>query len=226
MFHFHINKIFIKDNGDLPAFLDPFNLFGTDEAEIDFYSFITTPENCQELVPSLVGINDAAKGDRPDLVRAAVRSVAGQREMKGIEGIRDNHTIPFGAGGYSLYRHEKIPEYLDWTLLAIERDDDVRQTGAFIEEILQDKGFDGFTTSLVTVIGAAANPAYAGAIAVGKFVVAAIVRILKKNQDDRIGVLYRTLVRQRHYPFGQCKYDNEWDLTVNMRVDYETFAYE
>ena len=64
------------------------------------------------------------------------------------------------------------------------------------------------------------------AIAVGKFVVAAIVRILKKDQDDRIGVLYRTLVRQRHYPFGQCKYDNEWDLTVNMRVDYETFAYE
>ena len=42
MFYFRINRLRIEDNREHPHFLDPFNLFDTDRAEVKLCSFVTT----------------------------------------------------------------------------------------------------------------------------------------------------------------------------------------
>ena len=204
---------------------DPYDILGIDRAEIDLYSFVTTPENCEVLVPSLKDIKSSADADTVERVREAARSIAGRCQIEGIEGIRDESEITFGDIGYCIYRSDSIPEYMDWRLLAVERDEDVREIGEIMEGILTDPKFDTTAQTIVKMIAGAANPVYQGAVLVGKFVLRAIASTLKNNRDDTVGVFCRTLNQHRHYPHGSGQFLGEWDTMNNIRIDFETFAY-
>jgi len=73
---------------------------------------------------------------------------------------------------------------------------------------------------------ASANPSYAAAVGIGKFVTKTIADQRRKNQDDMIGILYTSLNRHEHYPYAERKRDNVPDLTNNMFVDYSIFGIE
>ena len=225
MFQLNLNRIFVKDNMESPEWHDPFNILDTDKAEIDLYSFVTTPENCEALAPSLKEIKSAQGAEAIERVREAARSIAGHCPIEGIEGIRDETILTFGDIGYCVYHSDSIPDYMDWRLLAVERDEDIRRIGEIMDGILSDPKFDKTAETIISMIAGAANPVYQGAVLVGKFVLRAIASTLKKNQDDTVGVFCRTLNRSRNYPHGSGQFLGEWDTMNNIRIDFEMFAY-
>jgi hypothetical protein len=70
------------------------------------------------------------------------------------------------------------------------------------------------------------NPAFVVASEIGKFAVNMLTEKGKKNKDDQVGLLYLSLNRPEHYPFGERKRDDVPDLTQNMLVDYSLFGVE
>jgi hypothetical protein len=221
MFYFRINKLKIRDNRESPEFL---GLFGPDLAEVKLFSFVTTGDadlpNVDEL---LSGTNEERK---KAILSAAVQHVASSRILTTVENIKDNHVMTFGDTGYVLYQSNKMPDDFNWVFLAIESDRDVREIGQEMEEVFKDKDFDGFTTNVLRLLSAAVNPSYIAAVEIAKFITKVVVKNLKKDREDMIGVLYMSLNRREHYPHGERKKDDVSDLTDNMLIDYSIFGFD
>lgn len=73
-----------------------------------------------------------------------------QMSSQVFEGVRRKTELPIGPGGLALYRTTagKIPEFLDYRILVLELDEDVRQTGAVLDEVRQDAQFQQFRSTL------------------------------------------------------------------------------
>lgn len=220
MFYFRINRLRIVDNRESPRFI----LFGPDKAEVDLLSFITTDNTNISGLDELMTTNDTVR--KKGILEEAIKKVISCQIFTTIENVRDNHIMTFGDTGYVLFKSEKIPEDFNWLFLAYENDNDIRNTGILLNEIVNDPKFDSFTGNIVKVIGAVANPAAAAGFEIGKFIANAAGKILQRNKHDMIGVLYMSLNRREHYLYGERKKDNVNDLTNNMFIDYSIFAYE
>ena len=217
MFYFRINKVRIIDNRERG-----FLFFRRDLAEMKLISLVTTGDiSFPDLDPFMQAIDPEEKRR---LAALMVAQVVSNRIMATIDKVKDNHVATFGDAGYVVFQRALIPNDFNWCVLALEDDGDVRDVGTTIEEVVTNEGFDGFTTNLAIVIGAAANPAFAAGAAVSKFVAETVARNLKKKKDDLAGVLYMSLNRQEHYPHGERKRDDVPDLTGNMFVDYSLFG--
>jgi hypothetical protein len=221
MFFFRINKLKIIDNHENRHVL---RVFGADQAEIKLASFIATDQTRLPEMDELLITRDPRR--QRELMAAAVASVIGSRVLTTIQNVKDNHEMTFGDTGFVLYQSERIPDYLDWILLAIESDFDVREIGQEMSAVVNDPGFDNFLSHTLTLAAAAANPSFLAAVGIGKFVAKTFAQRLQKNQDDMLGVLYTSLNRREHYPHGERKKDQVPDLTNNMLVDYSLFGFE
>ena len=63
------------------------------------------------------------------LFAAAISHIVDSRVLTTIQNVIDNHVMTFGDTGFMLYQSKWIPKDFNWTLLAIESDCDVRETG-------------------------------------------------------------------------------------------------
>ena len=104
-----------------------------------------------------------------------------------FEGIRRKTELPLGPGGLTLYRTTtgKIPEFLDYRILIIELDEDVRQAGAILDAVRQDTQFDQFRAALLTAAAVAAPPA-ALITAATDLTLNILTRLLKADKDDQL----------------------------------------
>lgn len=222
MFFFRVNKITIFHNREARKIL---GLFGKRrKAEIRILSFVTT--EFTEL-PNLSDLNkttDPAAQKR--IIEQAVASVVGSRQLTTVENVGTNHKLTFGDTGYVVYQSEKIPDHLDWLLLVLEDDTDVRDDAKMVQAIVGHPEFGDLSNNLIGAIskGALANPAFAVASEIGKFAVNLLTEKGKKNKDDQVGLMYLSLNRPEHYPFGERKKDDVADLTGNILVDYSLFG--
>lgn len=222
MFFFRVNKITIFHNREARKIL---GLFGKRrKAEIRILSFVTT--EFTEL-PNLSDLNkttDPAAQKR--IIEQAVASVVGSRQLTTVENVGTNHKLTFGDTGYVVYQSEKIPDHLDWLLLVLEDDTDVRDDAKMVQAIVGHPEFGDLSNNLIGAIskGALANPAFAVASEIGKFAVNLLTEKGKKNKDDQVGLMYLSLNRPEHYPFGERKKDDVPDLTGNILVDYSLFG--
>ncbi|HMX41737.1 MAG TPA: hypothetical protein PKD78_15475, partial [Saprospiraceae bacterium] len=222
MFFFRLNKITIFHNREARKIL---GLFGKRrKAEIRILSFVTT--EFTEL-PNLSALNqttDAAAQKK--IIEQAVASVVGSRQLTTVENVSSNQKLTFGDTGYVVYQSEKIPEHLDWLLLVLEDDSDVRDNAKMVEAIVGHHEFGDLSNNLVGALtkGALANPAFTVASEIGKFAVNLLTEKGSKNKDDQVGLMYLSLNRPEHYPFGERKKDDVADLTGNMLVDYSLFG--
>ncbi len=221
MFYFRINKLKIIDNRENRQFL---RVFGTDRAEVKINSFITTEETRLPDMDELLVTNDPRR--KKEILTAAVATVVDSRVLTTIQNVTDNHEMTFGDTGYVLYDSERIPDHFNWILLAIESDRDVRAIGQDMTSIVQDRGFDQFISSTLTLAASAANPSFVAAVGIAKFVTKVIADGRGKNKDDLIGVLYTSLNRREHYQHGERKRNDIPDLTNNMFIDYSMFGFE
>jgi len=193
-----------------------------DKGEIKFYSFVAD-ENLS--IPALDALLTAAD---PDEVRAQIKDVSrgilDLWESVLIEKVKKNHVFTFGNTGKVLYRSEAIPERLDWLMLVVEIDRDIRNLGAHIDEILPDDRADGLASSVVSLAGLTAAPQVAAAVAISKFLLRSVTAFMEKNENDQVGLIEQSFIRSLDYPNGRLVGDDIQDLTGNMWYDYTLFA--
>ena len=221
MFFFRINKLRIIDNKERPKYL---GIFGPDRAKVKIISFVTTDNMALPDMTDFLQTNDPLF--RKNVLKAAVSQVVESRILTLVDNIKDNHIMFFGDTGYVLYHSKKIPEHFDWQFVVYESDQPLRDSAMMIEDIVNDAEFDTFTNNLSTLITGAVNPAYTASVAIGKFATKVTLKIASQNKDDMIGIIYMSLNRWEHYPFGERKKDDIPDMTNNMLIDYSVFGFD
>jgi hypothetical protein len=229
MFVFRLNKIKIFNNRERKKFL---GLFGKDHAEVRILSFVTTE------FTDLPNLDDLIKSTDPEeqkaLISAAVSTVISRRILTTVQNVRDGQIMTFGDTGFTVFFSDPIPSNFDWLLCCIESDEDIRDEAKWASEVLKSEKFGNFSKELTSSLklaakavnkaSALANPAYLASVAIGRFAVDVLLESGKKNKDDQIGLLYMSLNRPQHYPFGKRDIQDVDDLTGNMKVDYSLFG--
>lgn len=217
MFYFRLNRIQVLDNRE-----SGFLFFHRDRAQVKIISFVTTSNmDLPDLDLWMVSVDPLEK---EAILLDAVRQVVASRTLTEVRDVKDNQILTFGDTGYVLYQSEAIPRDLNWTCLAVESDRDVRAIGASIDLVVQQAQLGALAASLSLVVAGAANPVFAAAAEITRYVLGAVARILKENGDDQIGLLYMSLNRYEHYRYGLRDRQHVLDLTGNMLVDYSIFG--
>jgi hypothetical protein len=108
-------------------------------------------------------------------------------EVKTFQDVADGSGLQFGPGGIALYRNPKgqIPRFLDFRLLVVESDEEIRDAGQVLEEI---KGTDEYTKLRDSLIALAATGQLevAALTAATDIVMTILIGILKSNRDDQL----------------------------------------
>lgn len=227
MFFFRINKIKITDNMTGKGFLG----LGEDRATVQIWSLITTDNKSLPDCGPLISTSANAE-EKEKVVKEILDNVVASRRLTPIDNVRDNYTATFGDTGFVLYQDDGIPENFNWQMLAIKLNDQTRDIGKTMQDVVNHKDFKTFSTdSLPKFLGTlgTTNPtiiAVTAAMEVGKFVVDVVGGILKNKKDKQLGLLYMSLNRQEHYLHGKRDSQDVRDLTGNMSVDYSIFAFD
>jgi hypothetical protein len=142
--------------------------------------------------------------------------------IKTFEDIHDDERLPIGPGGLAIYRNEpgKIPRFLDYRILVVESDQEIRQAVDVLEQVKEDEQYKSFRDSLSAMVGVS-HPATALITVAADFVMGLIARVLRMNRDDQIiyiagsfddkfddlGVKYGQVVHKNQY--GKVTYQVE-----------------
>lgn len=220
MFYFRINKLKIFDNREGRRFR---RKIGRKEATIQLVSFVTTENTELSDLQSYLNANDI--NEKNALLQQMMATTFQSKKLTPIQHIKDNQQITFGDVGYVLFQSENIPQQFDWQCIVIEIDEQQREMGAVMQEIINSKEMDTFAGNFGTVVAMAANPVFVASIEIGKFLIDMIGKVLGKNHDDMIGLFYMSLNQREHYPHGERKKDNVPDLTNNVLLDYSIFGF-
>lgn len=220
MFYFRINKLCISDNKENPKYL----LFGPDLAQVKMISFVVTENDLLPDMSAFIETNDPKQ--KKQILKDAVVTVVGARIFTEIKNVKDNHEMTFGNTGYVLYKSKKIPTDFDWQFIVYESDKNIRDNAQTVLDIVNDNGFDDFTTNFATMLAGAVNPGLAASIAIAKYAIQVTAKVAKDNKDDLLGILYTSLNRKEHYPHGERKKERVRDLTNNMYIDYSIFGFD
>jgi hypothetical protein len=104
-----------------------------------------------------------------------------------FEGVRRKTELPLGPGGLALYRTTagQVPEFLDYRILVLELDEDVRQAGAVLDAVRQDAQYLQFRDALLAAAAVAAPPA-ALITAATDFAFNTLTRLLQADRDDQL----------------------------------------
>ncbi len=187
-------------------------------AEVRFHSFVADK---QLSLPGAQGILDAnTDEERREIVKSLAPQVMGLWETIEITDIPDRHTFVFGDTGRIVYRSSEIPFSLDWFMLAIDDDTDIRQIGDRLGEYLAEERVDRIANAIITLAGATMGPATAAGIVLGKELISGISYLLKGNRDDQLGVIEQSFIKPLHYPQGTRHGVGIQDLSGNMWYDY------
>ncbi len=191
-------------------------------AEVRFHSFVA---DRQLSLPQAQGLmNSDTVEERREIVKSLAVSVLGLWETINIENIPDRHTFTFGDTGRIVFRSTEIPISLDWFLLAVESDKDIRELGTRMDEFLTNERIDKVANSIATVASATITPAAAAGIVLGKELLSAITFLLKGNKDDQLGVIEQSFIRPLHYPNGTRHGVGVQDLSGNMWYNYSIYG--
>ena len=107
--------------------------------------------------------------------------------IKTFEDIHDKEALQIGPGGLAIYRNpaERIPRFLDYRILVVESDQELREAGKVLDEIRQDDTYKSFRDSLLAA-ASVSQPATALIVAASDFFVGLVARVLKMNKDDQL----------------------------------------
>jgi hypothetical protein len=193
-------------------------------AEVKFYSFVSDGLMSLAGLDGIVSANDTQS--KRETIRELSKNVLSQWESLQVENVKAGHIFTFGRTGRILYQSQVIPPFLDWIMLVIESDGDVRELGSKIDQILPDAQVDFLAGNIMVLASTAATPHSAAAIALSKALIRGVTSFLKGNEDDQLGLIEQSFVRELHYPTGKRTDAGVSDLTGNMWYDYTIFGTE
>jgi hypothetical protein len=209
-FVFRLNKIKVVNNREWGP------------GEIKLLSFITGSDVGLPILEDLQRTNDP--DEKKKIIKTATQLALSSKVLMQVDYVRDNHILFFGDTGYALYTGSKIPLSFNWSLLAFQINEDTNQLGKRIDNIIDLPGFDDFTSNVLSLAGAAANPAAAAGVTIAKFVFKLVTDTMISKKDDQVGVAYQSFNKFEHYPHGERKRDDVPDLSNNLRIDYSIFG--
>jgi hypothetical protein len=101
--------------------------------------------------------------------------------------VRKGDTLPLGPNGFVIYRNEagRIPNILDYKILVVESDEGVRDFGAVITKITNDKQFKEYVAAIVAISGVA-TPLAPIITAASVYTLNLIGRLMLLNNDDQL----------------------------------------
>jgi hypothetical protein len=107
--------------------------------------------------------------------------------IKTFEDIHNEEGLQIGPGGLAIYRNElgKVPRFLDYRILVVESDQEIRQAGEVLEQVKEDEQYKSFRDSLSAMAGVS-QPATALITVAADFVMGLIAMVLRMNRDDQI----------------------------------------
>jgi hypothetical protein len=209
-FAFRLNKLKILNNQEWGP------------GEVKLLSFITGQDGGLPILENLQRTTSVKK--KKQIIQNATQTVLASKVLMQVDHVKDGHQMTFGDTGYALWTTDKIPMSFNWSLLAFEIDEDINTLGKNIDTIVKSDAFNGFAANLLTILGAATNPAAVAGVAIAKFAFGIIAEAMLENKDDQIGVAYQSFNRFEHYPHGERKKDDVPDLSNNIFIDYSIFG--
>ncbi|MEO8354092.1 MAG: hypothetical protein ABI680_20380, partial [Chthoniobacteraceae bacterium] len=222
MFILRLNRLRVFDNRTRKSFL---GLLGEDAAHIKIVSFVATD---QALLPDLDRfVETGDETERRKILAEAIDRTLSSRVFTSIPKVRDGHVLTFGDTGFAVHRSDDIPDQLDWMMLVIKSNQPTRNLGIGLEELLAEESLPQFSANLLKVLGAAAlstNPTFLAAAQIGRFIGETSADILKRKNDELIGLYYHSLNAVEHYPHGERKVDHSPGVSGNISVDYSLFG--
>jgi hypothetical protein len=220
MFYFRANQVKLTSNGSTRSLFN----WRKDLSDVKLISFVTTSQSILPDIDTWLDSNDPAQ--KTALLARAVQSVSSSQILTTVENVKDNARLTFGTTGYNLFQNDKIPEDINWCLMAIKSNKDTRELGSVFSSIANHAEFNTFASSLGSLVATAANPAFRAGVEITKFVTEVMSQRLQDEDDEQLGLLYLSLNRTQHYPYGERKENAVTDLTGNMLVDYSIFGVE
>lgn len=137
----------------------------------------------------IFNVRDPGKGDIY-LVTVVADNLATKPFTLGVktfEDIHDNEALQLGPAGVTIYMNPEgiIPRFLDYRIMVMESDQEIRKVGEILSEIESNDQFKAVRDNLIAM-AAAAQPTAALITTATDLVVGLIAQILKMNRDDQI----------------------------------------
>ena len=195
--------------------------FWFNSAEVKFLSFVSDGSLSLPELDDLKSLD--SKGVRTS-VRGMAQNILNKWHGVEVQNVQSDHYFEFGDTGKILFKSGTIPNSLDWIMLVMEMDQDVRTLGENIEAILPDEQVDSLSSNLLTMLGKVASPQTAAVVAISKALMKGITFFLKKNENDQLGIIEQSFIKDLHYPNGRRTAAGVGDLSGNMWYDYTIFG--
>ena len=110
--------------------------------------------------------------------------------------MRKGDRISFDGQGHLIYGPANPGSFLAYSILFMESDRDLRETGDVVEEIMNSQAVEMGAKSLLL-----ANPGYAAAADILQKLISLIAKRLKANRDDELYRRNGTLLRDVTPPY-------------------------
>lgn len=108
-------------------------------------------------------------------------------EVKTFESVPDKSKLTIAPGGLAIYRNPpgKIPRFIDFRILIMESDQELRDAGNFISEVREDKGYKDIVDGIKSAV-AVSNPVASVFLTAADLLINIIAKLLRMNKDDQI----------------------------------------
>ena len=198
----------------------PFN-----KGEVKFYSFVAA-DGALSLphLDALMGKDDV--NEIMENIRPAISEVADQIwESVLIQNIRKRHKFPFGDTGKALlnFVSDSPPAQIDWVLLVVEIDNDIRKIGKKARELVENESLEDIAKKVALVASLPYGTTAMAAFTISTFLIKGIGSIMEDNKNDQVGYIDQSFLLGDDFGIGrdQAKHGSEvQDLTGNMWYDY------
>lgn len=109
-------------------------------------------------------------------------------KLQTFQSVRAGQQIDFGDAGVTVYRNDPqgtIPRYIEYRILAVELDSEIRDAGKWLDELESDPNYKAVRDALIAAVGVA-QPQI-GVIAAGvDLLLQFVAGRLKANRDDQL----------------------------------------
>jgi hypothetical protein len=141
------------------------------------------------------------KDNEPYIVSFAIDQNGAQSADLGLNimpfpNVREGDTVSFDGQGHLVYGPENPGEFVVYSLLFMESDQDLRDIGATIEAIAKSEAANIAMKAILI-----ANPTYGTALSLLQKLTELVAKQMKKNKDDQLYRRNGTLLRDVVPPF-------------------------